>query len=211
MSIVLQVSLLTFSHFTLMRRYCFLHLADEIQMVAQEQSFFFSWSLLLGAFCWGGAGLRVIVVQTVPRSSVLPKHGCCISAVSESSRDLLPLWGKSCRDILLQQSMVGKEKRLFKVSAQKSCLQVAPSWFTWAFNTYNSYNFLMIFAILKYGFVISDLSREQCSYSLCDKVWGEMVALGFVLGEQTCLQQIQKHFWIRSLSLYGAKFYVNLR
>lgn len=75
-----------------------------------------------------GAGLRVAVMQTVPRSSVVPKGGCCVSAVGESRGDLLPLWGKSCRDILLQQSVWGRERHLsksFKVSAQKTCLPVA--------------------------------------------------------------------------------------
>lgn len=38
--IALQVSLLTFRHFTLIRSYYFLYLADEIQMVGQEVSFF---------------------------------------------------------------------------------------------------------------------------------------------------------------------------
>lgn len=75
-----------------------------------------------------GAGLRVTVMQTMPRSSVLPKCSCCISAVGESRGGLLPLWGKSCRDILLQQSVLGRERDLFKafkVSAQKTCLLVA--------------------------------------------------------------------------------------
>jgi len=89
-SVALQVSWLTFRH-TSLRSYCLLLLADEIQTVAQEGSSF----LLLLFSCgvaWGvGAGLGAMVRQTVPGSSILPKRGCCVSAVGESRIDLLPL------------------------------------------------------------------------------------------------------------------------
>lgn len=100
----------------LIRSYYFLQLADEMQTAAQEGSFFVG---LFGAFFLrvaqgAGAGLRLMVVQTMPRSSVPPKCVCFISAVGESRGDLLPLWVKYCTDILLQQPVLGRERHLFK-------------------------------------------------------------------------------------------------
>lgn len=92
-SVVLQVSLWIERHFTLIRSYYCLHLADEMQTAAQEGSFFLG---LFGAFFLGvaqgvGSGLRLMIMQTMPRSSVPPKCVCCFSAMGESRGDLLPL------------------------------------------------------------------------------------------------------------------------